>query len=86
MCELKSVKLIVRVRVGVSVSVCFAIGNDIIGWPRPIGCLICIGHFPQKSPITSASFAENILQLKAFSPPCTTCLSICRVCEACVCV
>jgi len=48
------------------------INTQNIGWRRPTGCLILVGHFLQKSPIISASSAENDLQLKAsygFSPP-----------------
>jgi len=41
-------------------------------WRRHIGCLIFIGHFPQKSPVISDSCAERDLQLEvpyALSPP-----------------
>jgi len=46
---------------------------DVTKWQRPIGCLIFIGHFPQKSPIISGSSAKNDMQLNTSygsSPPC----------------
>ena len=42
-----------------------SITTVVTGWRRPIGCLIFIGHFPQKGPIISGCFAKNDLQLKA---------------------
>jgi len=35
------------------------------GCQRTIGCLIFTGHFPQKRPIISGSYAERDMQLKA---------------------
>jgi len=43
----------------------FRVGTSSTGLRRPIGCLILIGHFLQKSPIISGSFAKNDLQYKA---------------------
>ena len=48
--------------------------HQLTGWQNPMGCLIFIGHFPQKSPIIGGSFAKRDLQLKAScasSRPCT---------------
>ena len=33
-------------------------------WQRCVGCLIFVGHSPQKSPVINGSFAERDLQLK----------------------
>ena len=49
-------------REGVNVHV--ALRSEPTGWRRPIGCLMLISHFAQKSPIISGSFAKNDQQLK----------------------
>ena len=55
-------------------------------WQRLIGCLIFIGHFLQKNPMISGSFAENDLQLEVSygsDPPCTTPVSPCNFTRHC---
>jgi len=51
---------------------------DATGWRRPLGCLICIGLFPQKSLIFSGSCADIDLQLKGSygSTPLCSCAEI----------
>ena len=52
-----------------------------IGWRRPMGCLIVIGHFPPKSPIISGSLAKNDVQIEASCgslPPCN-CMQLCII-------
>jgi len=34
------------------------------GWRRSIGCLIFIGHFPRKSPVSGGSVAKNDLNVR----------------------
>jgi len=53
-----------------------------------IGCLIVAGHFLQKSPIISSSFAKNDLQLKAsYGSYDNLCMCVCvRFARVCMCV
>ena len=55
----------VHIHMSMCTYICTFAANSHTGWRRVIGCLMFVGHFPQKSPIVRGSFAENDLQLKA---------------------
>ena len=69
----------ILISIPMKISSFISLGTCCSEWRRHTGCLINTGHFLQKSPIISGSFAKNDLQLKASngsSPPCSeTCLN-----------
>ena len=70
----------VRACVCVGVYVC-PLMETLAGRRRCIGCLIFLGHFPQKSPTISGPCPERDLQSKASYaslPPCTIKLVSCK--------
>jgi len=61
------------INIQISSNMKLSLSHAYTGWRQITRYFIFIGHFPQRSPVVSGSFAKNDLQLKASydsTPPC----------------